>query len=111
MSDDFNKWPVARSFAQLARELAMANEKVAEKEEEVGELKSERSNTRVGGGGGERVRGRERERLFCCQCGHMKWSHGFCSEGKDHKCNPPPPPSFSWNTWSVWWPDMRGLYV
>ena len=45
--DDFNKWPVARSFAQLARELAAANEKVAEKEEEVGELKSERSNTRV----------------------------------------------------------------
>ncbi len=60
MSDDFNKWPVARSFAQLARELAMANEKVAEKEEEVGELKSERSNTRVGGGG-ESERERERE--------------------------------------------------
>ena len=47
LSDEFNKWPVARSFAQLARELAAANEKVAEKEEEVGELKSERSNTRV----------------------------------------------------------------
>lgn len=47
LSDDFNKWPVARSFAQLARELAVAQEKVAEKEEEVGELKSERSNTRV----------------------------------------------------------------
>jgi len=47
LSDDFNKWPVARTFAQLARELAAAKEKVAEKEEEVGELKSERSNTRV----------------------------------------------------------------
>ncbi len=47
LSDDFNKWPVAHSFAQLARELAAANDKVAEKEEEVGELKSERSNTRV----------------------------------------------------------------
>ena len=47
LSDDFNKWPVARSFAQLARELEAAKEKVAEKEEEVGELKSERSNTRV----------------------------------------------------------------
>ena len=47
LSDDFNKWPVAHSFAQLARELAATKEKVAEKEEEVGELKSERSNTRV----------------------------------------------------------------
>lgn len=47
LSDDFNKWPVARSFAQLARELASAKEKMAEKEEEVGELKSERTNTRV----------------------------------------------------------------
>ena len=43
LSDEFNKWPVARSFAQLARELAAANETVVEKEEEVGELKSERS--------------------------------------------------------------------
>ena len=47
MSDDVNKWPVARTFAQLARELAAANEKIVEKQEEVGELKSERSNTRV----------------------------------------------------------------
>lgn len=47
MADDLNKWPVARSFAQLARELAAANEKIAEKKEEVDELKSERSNTRV----------------------------------------------------------------
>ncbi len=47
MAEDANKWPVARTFAQLARELAAANEKIAEKKEEVGELKSERSNTRV----------------------------------------------------------------
>ena len=47
MADDLNKWPVARSFAQLARELSAANDKISEKEEEVGELKSERSNTRV----------------------------------------------------------------
>ena len=43
LSVKFTKWPVARSFAQLARELAAANETVVEKEEEVGELKSERS--------------------------------------------------------------------
>lgn len=58
LSDDFNKWPVARSFAQLARELAATKDKVAEKEEEVGELKSERNNTRVREGGREgRARG------------------------------------------------------
>jgi len=49
MAEDLNKWPVARTFAQLARELAAAEEKIMEKEEEVGELKSERSNTRVSG--------------------------------------------------------------
>ena len=47
MTDDVNKWPVAQSFAQLARELATAHEKISEKVEEVGELKSERNNTRV----------------------------------------------------------------
>ena len=47
MAEDLNKWPVARTFAQLARELAAVKENMVEKEEEVGELKSERSNTRV----------------------------------------------------------------
>ncbi len=37
-----------QKFAQLARDLAAAKEKVVEREEEVQELKSERANTRVG---------------------------------------------------------------
>ena len=53
-----------QKFAQVARDLATAKEKISEKEEEVQELKSERNNTRVsrrrregrGGSGGERKR-------------------------------------------------------
>ena len=36
-----------QKFAQVARDLAAAKEKISEKEEEVQELKSERNNTRV----------------------------------------------------------------
>ncbi len=46
-SEDVRRWPVAQRFANLARELAAVSERLAEKEEEIGELKSERSNTRV----------------------------------------------------------------
>ncbi len=46
-SDDVRRWPVAQRFANLARELAAVSERLAEKGEEIGELKSERSNTRV----------------------------------------------------------------
>lgn len=46
-SDDVRRWPVAQRFANLARELAAVSERLTEKEEEIGELKSERSNTRV----------------------------------------------------------------
>ena len=45
--DDLKRWPIAKKFMQLARELSTAKERVAEKEEEVEELKSERNNTRV----------------------------------------------------------------
>ena len=38
---------MAKKFAHMARELSMATERLAEKEEQVEELKSERSNTRV----------------------------------------------------------------
>ena len=45
--DDLKRWPIAKKFLQLARELSTAKERVVEKEEEVEELKSERNNTRV----------------------------------------------------------------
>ena len=45
--DDLKRWPIAKKFLQLARELSTAKERVSEKEEEVEELKSERNNTRV----------------------------------------------------------------
>ena len=45
--DDLKRWPIAKKFLQLARELSTAKERVEEKEEEVEELKSERNNTRV----------------------------------------------------------------
>lgn len=38
---------MAQRFANLARELAAANDRLSEKEEQIEELKSERSNTRV----------------------------------------------------------------
>ena len=38
---------MAQRFANLARELAAANDRLSEKEEQIDELKSERSNTRV----------------------------------------------------------------
>ncbi len=46
-SEDVRRWPVAQRFANLARELAVVGERLSEKEEQIGELKSERSNTRV----------------------------------------------------------------
>ena len=47
VSEDVRRWPVAQRFANLARELAAANDRLSEKEEQIDELKSERSNTRV----------------------------------------------------------------
>jgi len=45
--EDIKRWPIAKKFAQVARDLAAAKEKISEKEEEVQELKSERNNTRL----------------------------------------------------------------
>ena len=51
-SEDIRRWPIAQRFANLARELAVVGERLSEKEEQIDELKSERSNTRVSYGTG-----------------------------------------------------------
>ncbi|KAL5503411.1 hypothetical protein EMCRGX_G010358 [Ephydatia muelleri] len=47
LTDDVKKWPIAKKYIALARELTGTQAKIAEKDEEIQELKSERTNTRL----------------------------------------------------------------
>lgn len=72
-----------QKFAQLARDLAAAKERIAEKEEEVQELKAERANTRV----------------------RQIWSWPTAL------LTPSLPSSYFLNTWSVWLHDTNAPSV